>query len=278
MIVVGFAGLIFATVTDIKKREVPDWLSYSLIITGIGARGIYSLLTNDGSYVLYGLAGFIVFFAFSNIMYYTKQWGGGDCKLLMGLGALFGNYGLDSLFGFNLPFLLGLLINIFIMGTLYGVFYAIYLALRNKKIFLSEFKKSKFIEIKIAFFACAVLVFFSWIIFDKFFARLLTILILIVFFAVVLLSFMKVVERSCMYKKVSVEKLVVGDWLVKDVLVSGNVICTARNIGLTKDDIIALKKNRIKNVLVHEGIPFVPGFLLGFLITIIFGDFLIFIF
>ncbi len=278
MVVVGLIGLIFATVTDIKKREVPDWLSYSLIITGIGARGIYSLLTQDVSYVLYGLIGFIVFFAFSNIMYYTKQWGGGDCKLLMGLGALFGNYGLESLFGFNLPFLLGLLINIFIMGTLYGVFYAIYLAMQNKKSFLSEFRKNKFNEIKIAFFTGFVLVFFSWIIFDKFFARLLTILILIVFFAVALLSFMKVVERACMYKEVRVEKLVVGDWLVNDVVVGDKVICTARNIGLTKDDILALKKSRIKNALVHEGIPFVPGFLLGFLITIIFGDFLIFIF
>ena len=49
LVIVGFIGLIFATITDIKKREVPDWLNYSLIAIGLGARGIYSLLTEDGS-------------------------------------------------------------------------------------------------------------------------------------------------------------------------------------------------------------------------------------
>ena len=122
------------------------------------------------------------------------------------------------------------------------------------------------------------MVFFSWIFLDYFFAKLLTILILIIFVAVILLSFMKVVEKSCMYKKVDVNKLVVGDWLVDDISVDSKVICNARNIGLTKADILKLKNNRIKKVLVHEGIPFVPGFMLGFLVTIIFGDFLIFIF
>ncbi len=278
LVIVGFIGLIFATITDIKKREVPDWLNYSLIAAGLGTRGIYSLLTEDGSYILYGLLGFAVFFAFSNIMYYTKQWGGGDCKLLMGLGALFGNYGLDSLFGYNLPFLAGLLINIFIMGVLYGVFYALFLGIKNRKKFLVEFRKNKFNEVKIAGSAGVVLVFFSWIFLDNFFARLLTILILIAFIAVILLSLMKVVEKSCMYKNVDVGKLVVGDWLVNDIAVDGNVVCTSRNIGLTKEDISKLKDNGIKKVLVHEGIPFVPGFLLGFLVTIIFGDFLVFIF
>jgi len=278
LVIVGFIGLIFATITDIKKREVPDWLNYSLIAIGLGARGIYSLLTEDGSYILYGLLGFAVFFAFSNIMYYTRQWGGGDCKLLMGLGALFGNYGLDSLFGYNLPFLAGLLINIFIMGVFYGVLYALFLGLKNRKKFFMEFRKNKFNEIKIAGSAGVILVFFSWIFLDYFFAKLLTILILIIFVAVILLSFMKVVEKSCMYKKVDVNKLVVGDWLVDDISVDSKVICNARNIGLTKADILKLKNNRIKKVLVHEGIPFVPGFMLGFLVTIIFGDFLIFIF
>ena len=83
-------SLIIASITDIKTREVPDWLNYGLIVFGLGSRLIYSIALSDFSFFLYGLTGFLVFFIIANIMFYSAQWGGGDSKLLMGLGAVIG--------------------------------------------------------------------------------------------------------------------------------------------------------------------------------------------
>ena len=75
---IAFIALVIATITDLKTREVPDWLSYSVIFMGIGIRGIYSLATFDYMYLVYGLAGLGIFVAIAYAMFYTGQWGGGD--------------------------------------------------------------------------------------------------------------------------------------------------------------------------------------------------------
>src|SRR3989338_5965028 len=87
---VALAALLAASYTDLKTREVPDWLSYGLIFSALGIRALFSLGELDGGILLRGLAGFAVFVAIAYLMYYTRQWGGGDSKLLMGLGAAIG--------------------------------------------------------------------------------------------------------------------------------------------------------------------------------------------
>ena len=47
---IGLAGVLFASVTDWKTREVPDWISYSMMAGGLGIRAIYSLSTSDYFY------------------------------------------------------------------------------------------------------------------------------------------------------------------------------------------------------------------------------------
>ena len=63
------------------------------------------------------------------LLYLARQWGGGDTKLLMALGALFGTrpfFVPASTFSF--PFLAVLLINIAIVGALYGLCASLILA------------------------------------------------------------------------------------------------------------------------------------------------------
>lgn len=266
--------LIFATVTDIKKREVPDWLSYSLVVIGLGSRLIYSIIMKDISYILWGLLGFLVFFAFANLMYFTKQWGGGDSKLLMGLGAILGNY--QSIFyGLHkFPFLITLLINIFIAGTVYGVIYSMFLGFKNLDEFLIEFKKRDLKELKILFCLVIILGVISFLVLGREFSYLVILLLIFLLLGIILLYAIKIIEDVSLYRILEVNKLTEGDWLVSDIIKHGKVVCKAKNIGLTKDDITKLKKNHIKKVLIKEGIPFVPGFLIGFLISIIWGDIL----
>src|SRR3989338_201636 len=80
----------WASYTDFKTREVPDWLNFSLVASGIGINLIFSLVFLDFSYIANSLLGFGLFFLLGMLMFYTGQWGGGDSKMLMGLGALLG--------------------------------------------------------------------------------------------------------------------------------------------------------------------------------------------
>ena len=189
LIIVAIIWILFATITDIKKREVPDWLNYSLIVIGLGIRAIYSLITKDFSYILFGLIGFIACFVFANLMYYTKQWGGGDSKLLMGLGAMFGNYNLDIFDAVHkLPFIATLIINIFIAGTVYGIIYSLFLGAKNHINVLAEIKKRKFNELKIISLIILALIIIIFFIFERDIFYLIALLLIASLFAISLVS------------------------------------------------------------------------------------------
>jgi len=277
LIITGLFGLIIASITDIKTREVPDWLNYFLITAGLGLRLIYSVYEMNFSYILYGLVGFGVFFLAALLMYYTKQWGGGDSKLLMGLGALFGSYPINSLFNpnLNLPFLLILLINIILVGGVYGILWALYLGFRNWKNTKKELKKIDLNFLK--YFSLLLILPMALLIisFSLFIVSLL--FLLFVLLIAFILIFIKAVENCCMYKNIDVNKLTEGDWVAHDIKHKGRVICRKNSLGLTKKDIILLKKYKFKNILIKEGIPFVPSFLIGFLISLIFGNIILII-
>ncbi len=264
---------LFATITDIKTREVPNWISYTLIAIGLFSRLIYSLITKEASFVIYGMIGFGICLAIGLIMYYTKQWGGGDAKLLMGIGAMLGNYQAVNPFNPNLgiPFLLILIINIIVLGGIYGLVYGVILAFRHKREFKEEWKKSKHKYLKLGVIIAVVLL-LTGLIFLRPLIYIISALALLMVLAILLLEIMKIVEKVCMYKAVSVVKLVEGDWLANDVKRGTKIIVKANKIELNKKDIILLIKNKIKTVIVKEGVPFVPGILLGLLASVIFGN------
>jgi len=120
LITISLIALIFASITDIKIKEVPDWLSYGLISSGLFIRLISSIVLNQYSYFLFGLAGLAVMFVIGEILYHTKMWGGGDAKLLMGLGVTLATtpFYLESS---SVPFLLILFMLILFSGVIYGI-------------------------------------------------------------------------------------------------------------------------------------------------------------
>ena len=60
-----------------------------------------------------------------------------------------------------------------------------------------------------------------------------------------------------------------GDWIAKDVIVSGKKICGPKDLGITKEQLALLQKlarqKKIKSVIVKYGIPFIPTFLIALL-------------
>ncbi|MEK6862951.1 MAG: A24 family peptidase, partial [Nanoarchaeota archaeon] len=149
-IVLGVIALIwlgYASIYDFKTKEVPDWISYSLIIIGLAFYLIKSVILKDLVFITQSLFGLLVLFLIGNLMYYTRQWGGGDVKLLSALGALFPVYPKDLLNYFNpnldLPFLLILILNLIIFGALYSLIYSFYLVIKNKDKIKFNFKIDK---------------------------------------------------------------------------------------------------------------------------------------
>lgn len=281
--ILAFLALFIGSVTDLKTREVPDWINYGLIISGVGLNLLFSAIYSDSSFIISSLIGLTVFFGIAYILFYAGQWGGGDSKMLMGLGAMIG---IDA--GFKAPvFLFGFFINALFIGAAYGLLWSVFLVLRNRQKFLGEFRsillKKNIVKTKRIMLAALVILFVI-----LFFAGARNIKILILSVAFLMLTsfylwvFSKAVERSSMHKLVEPQKLTEGDWIVKDVYVNGKYICGPKDLGIGKSQIRKLtgfyKEGKVKKILIKEGIPFVPSFFLAFIAALAFGNPLVWIF
>lgn len=94
MCVPMFALLAWAAVTDCAARRIPNWLSYSLILTGLLQSFTTGAVVGPAHSALGMLAGFALTFVF----FALGAMGGGDVKLLTGVGAWLGPVGVVLVF------------------------------------------------------------------------------------------------------------------------------------------------------------------------------------
>lgn len=267
---IAIIALIIASYSDIKTREVPDWLSYALIFTAIGLRTILTFFYWDISYLLEGLFGLAVFVGVAYAFFYSGQWGGGDSKLLMGLGALIG-----LRYELSLQFIFIFLLNLIIVGAVYGLVWSITLAMLNRKRFRQESVKimQRFSRIrKIVLTTTIALIVLSFLFTDRLASLSFLILGVLALLLFYVFMFAKSVENACLIKTYPVSKLTEGDWIFEDVKYKGKLLVSSKNLGITKKQICLLKKHKIKSVLVKEGMPFVPVFLISFILTWLLGN------
>jgi len=266
LIIITFIVLLIASYIDIRTREVPDWLNYGLIFAAFGIRIIYSFEYGWGI-ILSGIFGFIVCLGLAFLFYYTNQWGGGDSKLLMGMGAVIGiTYPFDAGSWNLLFFFLALLF----LGAIYGLIFMIGIAIKKRKIFMKEFIKSVKSKKNLSLFLIVLTIILIV------FSVLKSYLWPLIFFPLglfYLFIFVNVIEKTCFFKKVKPEKLTEGDWLIEDVKVGKKTVMEAKT--LEKEDVWKLRfmerEDKIKKVLIKEGVPFVPSFLFAYLL-LVFGE------
>jgi len=259
--------LAIAAYSDLRTREVPDWVSYAFLFSVLGLRALFSI--ELGWQVLVsGILGFLIFFFLALVFYHTKQWGGADSKLLMGMGALLG---LDVFFAslgvnhaWDLPLFFLMLI---LAGAVYGLIWSFLLIFFNWKkfypVYINKFHKHNmefFISIFVSTILALLAIWSAWFI----------ILAIFPIFAYFFFTLISAVEDSCFIKKIRVSKLTEGDWLTKDVYINDNLVMTART--LERKDLHKLMKlaldRKLKHVIVKEGIPFVPSFLLAYILLL----------
>ena len=275
------AAALVASFTDLRSREVPDWLNYGLLFAAIGYRVILSAVSWSWNPLMDGALGFALFFGIACLMFYTGQWGGGDSKLLMAAGALLGlQLRWDSL-------ALSFLTNVFVLGAVYAMLWAIGIAAMRKDKVLAAIKSSMrtsrmiFLR-KSLLVIIAVLLASAFIINDPIIRIMLAILAMLIAFSFYAWIGIKAVEKCCMLKQLSPERLTEGDWIAKDVIIAGKRIAGPKDLGVSKKQISLLQKlkrqRKLNTVLVKQGVPFVPSFLLAYIAALAFGNvFLVFL-
>lgn len=270
---VAFICSSIAAAFDLKTTEIPDEIPYVMMAVGLifaGAQSYYQwsywpILTS--SIAGFGLLGF------GFLMYYFGQWGGGDAKILSGIGFLLPS--LPGIFKVELmfPFPVSYLINVFLIGAAYMLAYVFVLSFLNRKI-IFEFKKD-LKAISNVFFVCSAVLFLAFVGINfylsktfqvPFTAGLLVKNSLLPFIGTLVLfliwKFAKVVENVGFKKKIPVSKLRVGDVLLESKVWEG----------ITEKDLKKIKKSGKRSVVIKQGVRFGPTFPLALLFTLFYGD------
>lgn len=255
--IIFFIYLLIASIWDWKKREIPDWISFSLLFFGISYRIIQSFFNIS---IIFSLAiVYFTFFILANIFYYSRFFAGGDYKLLISLSPVFAYPPLILKKDF---FFIKFLICLLIISAIYGLIWSFYISIKNYKKFKikKEIKNRKFITltiISIIFLTSSLIFYFiyksNFFIFSFLIFFLFPLLYLIINFA----DKMLIIEKK--FNQISE-----GDILYKDVKI-GKKIIKAKWEGLSKEEIKLIKKFK-KKVKIKEGIPFIPVFLISFII------------
>ena len=263
-----FIGIIIASLQDLKRREVDNWLNLFLLITSFIFIFYKAIFERDATIIFQAGFALVIMFIFMNVFYYSRVFAGGDAKLLVAMTVFF--VGAD----FNMTLInIGIFL-LFLMfsGSIYGLIYSFVLYGKNfKKVNKEMGRTAKGFNIwylghrrgiwYLGFGICgamALVVFFGWLAF--------LFLSVFLFLLPVLYIFAKALENISMVRNISGKELREGDWLVDDVKVKGKII-KADWDGLSSENIELLKNK--KKVKIKEGLPFVPAFLIAFLLYVL---------
>lgn len=255
--------LLFATVQDLRYREVANWLNFSLIVFAISFRFFWSLFEGDFSFFYQGLIGLFIFFIIGNIFYYGRMFAGGDAKLMIALGAIL-PFELD--FSSNLDLFIWFIISFVFVGSIYGFFWSIYLSVKNWGEFRKEFGRLFLEGKKIIYFVMLlglVICLFGFV--ESFFLIIGGFVFILPYISL----FAKAIDNCCMIVDVPVSSLREGDWLAERLSLGRGKAIGKRWEGLNKKEIEIIKK-KFRKVKIKQGIPFVPVFLISFLVLVYF--------
>ncbi len=257
-------ALAIAAWRDLQVREIPDLLSLGLVVVGVLGAIAIAIVERNPSVLYASATGALAGFGAGWLLYRARQWGGGDVKLLAGVGAILGLWAPDYR-------LLAHIILLAFAGTVWGLTYSAWLVWRHRVVFRRAFtariREPAIHRARTALVGCGIAGLLALLV-TPLWAQLA---ILCALCGAYLLFYTWIVSRTLenavLTRSLPVARLMEGDWIIRDVRKKdGKVLVPARKTGVSADDIAALRRAKIKTVMVREGIPFVPAFLLATLL------------
>jgi len=259
-----------ASYFDIKTGEIPDKFTIGLVIVALALRAVFSASMGDYLYFLDGLIVGGIFFGFGALLFYTGGWGGGDAKLIAGIGVSLGGAVAPTLIDAPLrifPSFLGFFMAFALISIPYSLMYALALSFKSPKVFsltAHRIKTNWFI------LSLAVIASISMIILFKPWNGLLMFALLMPPIFYFLILYIRSVEEVVMQKEVLLSELREGDMVVEDLVVSGKKLASKRDMdGLSKKALEKIKsaKGAPAKLKIKWGIRFAPAFPLAIITT-----------
>ena len=257
LFIITIIALIIASYTDLRTREAPDYITHGLMIVSLAAILILSIYNQTYDKILYAFIGLAICLILGFSLYYLNQWGGADAKILFSLGLIFGYLGLN--------YLIILLILIVFIGAIYSFLWGLFHFCKEWRKALKYLKKelAKQRTTRIIILILSIITFISLFlpiqIIIKVYLITLTLFLILIYY---LLIFTKTIESLKMIKLLPLESITEGEWLAKPIL-------KLKKKTLNRKDLLYLKKNKIKQLWIKVGIPFIPAILIATLTTII---------
>jgi Flp pilus assembly protein protease CpaA len=256
--------LSIASYTDLKTREVPDWISYSFIFAASIIRILFSLQLG-WQVLVSGIIGFFIAFAIALFLYFTGQWGGADSKLLMGMGIVLGA---DFLFVPDSWNLFLYFIALLFVGAVFGLLWSSGLAIIHYTRYSTKFKE-RLREYQSEHLV-VIIISLMFVFIGAFWIKTLIVIGIFPLVSYYLFVHISSIEQSCFIKRIAPHKATEGDWLAQDVKVGKKIIIKATT--LEKKDIRKLLEleadEKIDRIVIKEGIPFIPSFLLAYIVVL----------
>ena len=75
-----FIGIVLASLQDLKRREVDNWLNLFLLVVSFSFVFFKAIFERDSSIVFQAGFALVVLFAIMNVFYYGRVFAGGDAK------------------------------------------------------------------------------------------------------------------------------------------------------------------------------------------------------
>ena len=269
-VIVYFA---IASIEDIKKREVYDYINFSLAFFILVCAIFHSLIIESAEPIKHAGFGMLIGFALGIILFYSGIWGGGDAKFILGLGAA--SY---YLIGFTQSYQTGI-------GLIYEK--GMYFLSNFLPVFLDLFLKY-IIIIDVVFFVFVLVQFFLSKRLDEKKDLIILMTILFVLFAGLyfdynpavliglgFIAFLLIfVSRDGIFDSVyfkwkkHLENLKAGDKLDDDLVISNKKIVDYENgrLGLSKHEVHNIRdnineSNKLMDVYIRKSLPY--GMLVG---------------
>ncbi len=204
------------------------------------------------------------------------QWGGGDLKLLSGIGCVVGFLGGIGYLGDGIiPYYLFYFVNMGIIAFPYAIVYAFVFSFRIREVIFQELRdylnKKRYTLLFIISFIPSSLAFLLKL-------KILGLVYLTLPLFVLASLYLKAFEKAALRETVNTDKLQEGDVLAENLVYDGRIIASKRDMeGLTTEQLkeiqkLSAEKKIPERVTIKTGIKFAPILFIAFLLTVFVGD------